>query len=194
LKGEFPVVLQDHITNASVQITLNSRDCQMIVAKAELFANISQALNLPNLNQLLMTQFPVFPGSENLPAWWNNELDLVLLRAIYTHGFIDWRKARQDPANRVPLGQVIDCNIPDTFIITRLHHVCSYLLAPIPGTTKPEPDSEPAVPRPAAIKPAPIRPVPIPREEGDIPQRVIARKVPLKQANVTSYFPPTQPK
>jgi hypothetical protein len=164
LNGEFPVVLQDHITNASVQITLNSHNCQLIVAKAELFTSISKVLNLPHLSQLLMTTFPTFPDSEPLPSWWNNDTDLSLLRAIFTYGFIDWRKSRQDPSLHPKILPVIESDTRDAFLLSRLRQVCSHLLSP------------------SALKPAPLRPV-----------AALPRKVPLKQANVTSYFAP-QPK
>jgi hypothetical protein len=213
LNGEFPVVLQDHITGASVQITLNSHNCQILVKKAELFDIILQTLNLPSLNQQL--QCPL-PRSSNMPPWWDNEVDFALLRVIFSLGFIDWRKARQDPSFGLKIGLVIDHGISESFIIDRMRTVCQYLLSPPPPPTilttaatippvedpdviEIDPPPLPQVTKPAAIKPAAFRSVLPLRQEGDSkPEKSLfpplgVKQVPLKQSNVLAYFNP-QPK
>jgi hypothetical protein len=126
LNGEFPVVLQDHITQATVNISLRSQHCKALIANSELFAQMHRCLNHPNLHHVIHM---AFPNSPPCPPWWNNDIDICLMRAFSKYGFINWRNAVQDPAFQHHLARVLNEMIQEGFIIDRLRSVSAHLSA-----------------------------------------------------------------
>eukprot|EP00475_Leptophrys_vorax_P004480 TRINITY_DN12686_c0_g2_i1.p1 TRINITY_DN12686_c0_g2~~TRINITY_DN12686_c0_g2_i1.p1 ORF type:complete len:955 (+),score=242.03 TRINITY_DN12686_c0_g2_i1:164-2866(+) len=205
LVGEFPVLLQDHITHATVNINLNSDHCKAIISNSELLAQIDRCLSHPSLHHVIVDQFPNLPSC---PSWWNNDVDLFLLRSIARFGFVQWRKAVQDQAYQVHLGRVISEGFQDAFIIERVKAVAIYLTSQlsrnrpvkslsdddvVPLDAPPPTSARQTPPVPIKVKPENVLrkvaqepPMKPPRSGGLIPP--LNKKPMLKQSNVAQYF------
>lgn len=195
LSGEFSVVLQDHITGASVQISLSSSHCQNLISKSDVFAQIRKCLLHPNLPAVISVRFPV-SSNISLPTWWSNDTDLSLMRSVVKYGFLEWRKGKQDQVLSPKIIPVVDSGLPDEVMLERLRFVCGYIIQEtsrctvklIPGAMETDDD---VIPIPGPVDKVPACSTPfttdisegtssIPPSKSVLPQQVISEG--------TSYF------